>query len=151
LLAEIFGVAAAVPVVFEFLDLVLELGSREVDGVAFFFFDVLLGFDGQHFGEPVGDLADDLADAGLGDLKFFGEAAGGEEFDEVEAVEFEVAGGGGKRREWERGRVGEGEIGHGMLLGGKRRIQKAKGRMQKAKGKVQNAESESRSVRRGVD
>jgi hypothetical protein len=74
-------------------------------------------------------VGDDLADAGLGDFEFFGEAAGGEEFDEGEAVDFEIAGRRGKRGEGERGRVGEGESGHGKLLGKRtknRRIEEPK-------------------------
>jgi hypothetical protein len=129
------------------LDLVLELSSREMDGVAFFLFDVLLRFEGQHFREPIGDVGDDLADAGLGDLEFFGEAAGGEEFDEVEAMDFEVARGRGQGREWQRGSVGEGEIGHGVLL--RKRTKNRRTKEPKAEGR--RLGFLVRSVRRGVD
>jgi hypothetical protein len=121
LLAEIFGIAAAVPVVLELLDLVPELSSREMDGEAFFFLDVLLRLHGQHFGEPVGDVGDDLADAGLRNLVFFGEAAGGEEFDEREAVDFEIAGRRGARDSG-LGAEGSGSE-HGKLLGWEFRMQ----------------------------
>ncbi len=96
LLAEVFGVARAVPEVLEGFDLVLELSSREVDGEAFFFFDVLLRLEGQHVGEPLGDAGGDLADAGLGNAEFLSDLAGGAEFDEGEAVDFEIAGSGRK-------------------------------------------------------
>jgi hypothetical protein len=117
LLAEILGITGGVPEVLEGFDLVLELSSREEDGVAFFFFEVLLGFEREDFGEPVGDAGDDLADAGLGNLVFFGDLAGGEEFDEGEAVDFEVAGSGGQGAGGSGlGAEGCGD-GHGKLLG----------------------------------
>src|SRR5438045_3827621 len=81
LLAVVFGVAAAVPHVLKLLDLILELGSREVDGEAFFFFLVSFRLFGKHLGEPVGNAADDLSDASLGNLEFLGDPAGGKELD----------------------------------------------------------------------
>jgi hypothetical protein len=99
LLAAVFGVAAgAVEVVLEELELVLELVGGDVLGEAGFFFQLGVGFDGQGLGEPLGDAFDDLADAGLGDFVLFGEPPGGHVIDEVEAVDFEVAGGGGQER-----------------------------------------------------
>jgi hypothetical protein len=121
LLAKVFGVTGGIPVVLEVLDLVLKLRSREVDGIVLFFLDVLLRLDGEHLGEPIGDAGDDLADTGLGNVEFLGDTAGGEEFDEGEAVDFEVAG----RRGARDSRLGvEGHCwGHGKLLGEKFRMQ----------------------------
>jgi len=98
LLAEVFGVAGAVEVALEELDLVLELIGGEVLGEAGFLLYFRFGLDRHRRDEPLGDGFDDLADAGLGDFVFISEPPSGHVMDEVEAVNFEVAGGGGKGR-----------------------------------------------------
>ncbi len=100
LLAEVFGVAGAVEVGLELLDLVIELVGGDVLGEAGFLLLLQLAFRLQSDGEPIGDGFDDLADASLGDFVFFGEPPGGEVLDEVEAVDFEIARG---RRQGGRG------------------------------------------------
>jgi hypothetical protein len=104
LLAEAFGIAGGGPERFELFDLVAELSRSQVDGKAFLLFDVAFRWGGQDFGEPVVDAGDDLADAGLRDFEVFGDAVGGEEFNRVLAVDFEVAGGRWGRRMKDEGR-----------------------------------------------
>ena len=66
------------------------LGEADLGGLAGFV------VSREVFGEPVGDAADDLADARLGDFQFFGGLAGAEAVDDEAFVGEEVAGGGGK-------------------------------------------------------
>ena len=96
LLAEILGIAGAVPVDLELLDLVLQPFGGEVLREAGFLLLLQLGFHGQGGGEPVVDVMDDLADAGLGEVVFVGEGAGGDELDEMVAVDFEITRGRGE-------------------------------------------------------
>jgi hypothetical protein len=95
-LAVVFDFVAGVPDCLEVFELVLELVSREGLRESLLLVDLEIGFGGEALGNPVAGAADDLADAGLGDFVFFGEAAGGEVFDLIEAVDFEVAGRGRK-------------------------------------------------------
>jgi hypothetical protein len=67
------------------------VADQKVDGEAFLLFYVRFRWGGEDFGEPVVDAGDDLADAGLRDFEVFGDAVGGEEFDGVETVDFQVA------------------------------------------------------------
>lgn len=65
LLAEVLGVAGAVPEGLQFLNLVIELVGGDLPGETGFLLLLQLGFQRESLSEPGVDAVDNLADAGL--------------------------------------------------------------------------------------
>jgi hypothetical protein len=89
--ASVFDVLGHVPEGGHLLVLVLEAVSRDLAGQVDFLFLGDLGLGRDDLAEPLDDVADDLADAGLGDLPFVGLGVGGAAGDVDGVVDFEVA------------------------------------------------------------